>query len=148
MGLLTSKSGIIFSTFQGELRVETQQVLVRPDAGENERPLFDIDRGAMIFPLTFVMTLGFHSTPEIYSFMHFCYVDIKSNVSPFLFLAVDLPPPPLFQDSIEKNIIPQVNIVSVLSKYDGVTTQVCLISLISVIQTDNVFGSDRNQQVN
>jgi U4/U6.U5 tri-snRNP-associated protein 2 len=92
-GSKKKNSSIIFSTFQGELRVETQQVLVRPDAGENERPLFDIDR------------------------------DIKSNVSPFLFLAVDLPPPPLFQDSIEKNIIPQVNIVSVLSKYDGVTTQ-------------------------
>lgn len=42
--------GIIFSTFQGELRVETQQVLVRPDAGENERPLFDIDRGFSMFP--------------------------------------------------------------------------------------------------
>ena len=51
------------------------------------------------------------------------FPDIKSNVSPFLFLAVDLPPPPLFQDAVEKNIIPQVNIQSVLSKYDGVTTQ-------------------------
>lgn len=37
--------GIIFSTFQGELRVETQQVLIRPETGENERPFFDIDRG-------------------------------------------------------------------------------------------------------
>lgn len=53
-------------------------------------------------------------------------LEIKSNTTPFLFLAVDLPPPPLFQDSVEKNIIPQVNIASVLSKYDGVTTQVCL----------------------
>ncbi|KAJ3855068.1 spindle pole body protein [Lentinula lateritia] len=86
-------SSIIFSIFQGELRVETQQVLVRPDAGENEKPRFDIAR------------------------------DIKSTVSPFLFLAVDLPPPPLFQDSVEKNIIPQVSIQSVLSKYDGRTTQ-------------------------
>ncbi|KAF9469721.1 cysteine proteinase [Collybia nuda] len=92
-GSKKKNSSIIFTTFQGELRVETQQVLVRPDAGENERPLFDIDR------------------------------DIKSTVSPFLFLAVDLPPPPLFQDSVEKNIIPQVSIHSVLAKYDGKTTQ-------------------------
>ncbi|KAF7969854.1 hypothetical protein HWV62_25858 [Athelia sp. TMB] len=92
-GTKKKNSSIIFATFQGELRVETQQVLIRPDSGENERPFFDIDR------------------------------DIKSNVSPFLFLAVDLPPPPLFQDAVEKNIIPQVNIQSVLSKYDGVTTQ-------------------------
>ncbi len=51
--------------------------------------------------------------------------DIKINKSPFLFLAVDLPPPPLFQDSIEKNIIPQVALATVLAKYDGKTTQVC-----------------------
>jgi U4/U6.U5 tri-snRNP-associated protein 2 len=93
-GTKKKNSSVIFSTFQGELRVETQQVLVRPDVGENQKPRFDIDR------------------------------DIKSNVSPFVFLALDLPPPPLFQDSIEKNIIPQVNIHSVLAKYDGRTTQV------------------------
>ena len=48
-------------------------------------------------------------------------------MSPFLFLAVDLPPPPLFQDAVEKNIIPQVGIHTVLAKYDGVHTQVDLI---------------------
>ncbi|KAK2461491.1 hypothetical protein APHAL10511_005954 [Amanita phalloides] len=86
-------SSIIFSTFQGELRAETQQVLIRPDAGGSEKPRFDIDR------------------------------DIKTTVSPFLFLALDPPPPPLFQDAVEKNIIPQVNIHTVLAKYDGKTTQ-------------------------
>lgn len=49
---------------------------------------------------------------------------MKSAVSPFLFLAVDLPPPPLFQDAVEKNIIPQVSIYSVLSKFDGTSAQV------------------------
>jgi len=44
-------------------------------------------------------------------------------VSPVLFLAVDLPPPQLFQDSVERNIIPRVSIHSVLAKYDGRTTQ-------------------------
>ncbi|KAG1771311.1 cysteine proteinase [Suillus occidentalis] len=88
-GTKRKKSSIIFSTFQGELRVETQQVVVRPDSTGSEKPQFDIDR------------------------------DIKATVSPFLFLAVDLPPPPLFQDTIEKNIIPQVSIHSVLAKYDG-----------------------------
>ncbi|KAM5531354.1 hypothetical protein V8D89_014999 [Ganoderma adspersum] len=92
-GTKKKNSSVIFSTFQGELRMETQQVLVRPDTGGNEKPRFDIDR------------------------------EIKSTVSPFLFLAVDLPPPPLFQDAIEKNIIPQVSIQSVLDKYDGQTTQ-------------------------
>ncbi|KZT72934.1 ubiquitin C-terminal hydrolase Ubp10 [Daedalea quercina L-15889] len=92
-GTKKKKSSVIFSAFQGQVRMETQQVVVRPDLGGNEKPRFDIDR------------------------------EIKSTVSPFLFLAVDLPPPPLFQDAIEKNIIPQVGIHSVLAKYDGRTTQ-------------------------
>ncbi|KAI0361116.1 cysteine proteinase [Trametes cingulata] len=92
-GTKKKNSSVIFSTFQGEVRMETQQILVRPDTGANEKPRFDIDR------------------------------EIKSTVSPFLFLAVDLPPPPLFQDSVEKNIIPQVSIQSVLAKYDGQKTQ-------------------------
>ncbi|KAF8512369.1 spindle pole body protein [Hysterangium stoloniferum] len=86
-------SSVIYTTFQGELRAETQQVIVRPEEGTNQKPRFDIAR------------------------------DIKTVVSPFLYLAVDLPPPPLFQDSIEKNIIPQISLASVLSKYDGHTTQ-------------------------
>lgn len=50
--------------------------------------------------------------------------EIKSNKSPFLFLACELPPPPLFQDAVEgKNIIPQVSIYQVLSKYDGMNAQ-------------------------
>ncbi|KAH7922861.1 cysteine proteinase [Leucogyrophana mollusca] len=92
-GTRKRNSSIIFSTFQGELRMETQQVLVRPDAGESEKPRFDIAR------------------------------EIKPTTSPFLFLAVDLPAPPLFQDSVEKNIIPQVTIHSVLAKYDGANAQ-------------------------
>lgn len=92
-GTKKRNSSVIFSTFQGQVRTETQQVVVRPDLGGGEKPRFDIDR------------------------------EIKSTVSPFLFLAVDLPPPPLFQDAVEKNIIPQVGIHSVLAKYDGHTTQ-------------------------
>ncbi|KAL4067353.1 hypothetical protein V8B97DRAFT_1873861 [Scleroderma yunnanense] len=92
-GTRRKNSSMMYSTFQGELRMETQQVIVRPDSNGNEKPKFDIDR------------------------------EIKSTTSPFLFLAVDLPPPPLFQDAVEKNIIPQVSIFSVLSKYNGITTQ-------------------------
>lgn len=35
------------------------------------------------------------------------YVETSMN-SPFLFLAADLPPPPLFKDEFRENIIPQV----------------------------------------
>lgn len=43
--ILTWSIGIIFSTFQGKLRMETQQVVVRPEDDSSHRPQFDIDRG-------------------------------------------------------------------------------------------------------
>ncbi|KAF8908813.1 cysteine proteinase [Mucidula mucida] len=95
-GKKKKSSSIVFATFQGTMRVETQQVLVRTELDNSTKPRFDIDR------------------------------EIKRNTSPFLFLSIDLPPPPLFQDSVEKNIIPQVSIHSVLSKYDGKSTQEAL----------------------
>ncbi|KAM0850693.1 hypothetical protein ACQ4PT_052911 [Festuca glaucescens] len=38
---------------------------------------------------------------------------------PFLMLGLDLPPPPLFKDAMEKNIIPQVPLFNILKKFDG-----------------------------
>lgn len=71
--------------------------------------------------------------------------DTKTTQSPFLFLALDLPRPPLFQDSVEKNIIPQVSLSTVLAKYDGATTQVrslaYVFSLSSGIPTLNIMLS-------
>ncbi|CAL1352156.1 unnamed protein product [Linum trigynum] len=40
---------------------------------------------------------------------------------PFLMLGLDLPPPPLFKDVMEKNIIPQVPLFNILNKFDGET---------------------------
>jgi U4/U6.U5 tri-snRNP-associated protein 2 len=87
--------------------------MVRSDSRSNEKTKFDIDRGMyaqikILIPISRLM-------PSLES---------KTLVSPFLFLAIDLPPPPLFQDSVEKNIIPQVTIHSLLAKFDGKTTQV------------------------
>jgi hypothetical protein len=104
-------SAVIYSAFQGDLRVDTQQVIVKPDTNDHERPHFDIDRGQDY--LAFCGSTRLMPLPEI-----------KSVQSPFLFLALDLPPPPLFQDAVEKNILPQVTLASVLAKYDGDTTQV------------------------
>ncbi|KAH8918925.1 cysteine proteinase [Atractiella rhizophila] len=49
--------------------------------------------------------------------------ETRTTLTPFLFLTLDLPPPPLFQDAVQKNIIPQVQLTSLLAKYDGRTTQ-------------------------
>ncbi|GAA5892406.1 hypothetical protein JCM5296_003590 [Sporobolomyces johnsonii] len=90
-GTKKPKSSIIYSAFQGEVRIDDQQVLKIGEYGS--KPKFDVDR------------------------------EIKSTLTPFLFLALDLPPPPLFQDAVESNIIPQVPISTVLAKYNGLTTQ-------------------------
>ena len=43
--------------------------------------------------------------------------------SPFLFLALDLPPVPLYQDERERDIVPQVPLTTILSKFDGKRVQ-------------------------
>ncbi|KAJ9147185.1 hypothetical protein P3X46_029373 [Hevea brasiliensis] len=47
--------------------------------------------------------------------------DVVTETSrmPFLMLGLDLPPPPLFKDVMEKNIIPQVPLFNILKKFDG-----------------------------
>ncbi|GBG91782.1 hypothetical protein CBR_g53671 [Chara braunii] len=45
----------------------------------------------------------------------------ETSKMPFLMLALDLPPPPLFKDVMEKNIIPQVPLFTILKKFDGET---------------------------
>ena len=45
--------------------------------------------------------------------------DVKVDVTRFMLLTLDLPAAPLFQDELERNIIPQVPLTQILSKYDG-----------------------------
>ncbi|GAB2224714.1 hypothetical protein Droror1_Dr00005482 [Drosera rotundifolia] len=45
----------------------------------------------------------------------------EASKMPFLMLGLDLPPPPLFKDVMEKNIIPQVQLFNIFKKFDGET---------------------------
>ncbi|KAI1038342.1 hypothetical protein LB503_011289 [Fusarium chuoi] len=49
--------------------------------------------------------------------------DVKVDIVRFLLLTLDLPSAPLFQDELEKNIIPQVPLTTILTKYDGQRAQ-------------------------
>ncbi|KAI0129969.1 U4/U6.U5 tri-snRNP-associated protein [Xylariales sp. AK1849] len=49
--------------------------------------------------------------------------EVKVDVNRFLLLTLDLPAAPLFQDELERNIIPQVSLTTILSKYDGMKAQ-------------------------
>nr|CAG8461812.1 1194_t:CDS:10 [Entrophospora candida] len=91
-GTKKSDSSIIYKIFQGEVKVESQFIITKDNTDEKNRQLFDVDR------------------------------EISLKRTRFLFLTLDLPPPPLFQDEVEKNIIPQVALSTVLQKYDGRTT--------------------------
>ncbi|KAI7872750.1 hypothetical protein BDF14DRAFT_1716101 [Spinellus fusiger] len=84
------KSSIIHQIFQGEVAMDSQRIGATGGPGNKEALLiFDEDR------------------------------EIKSVRLPFLFLALDLPLAPLYQDETEKNIIPQVPLTTILGKYDG-----------------------------
>jgi len=84
-------SSMIQQVFQGKLKVESQAITAKADAGDR---------------------LRFEEAAEV-----------KSDISRFLMLTLDLPAAPLFQDELEKNIIPQVPLTSILSKYDGIKSQ-------------------------
>lgn len=77
--------------FQGKLKVESQTITAKADAGDR---------------------LRFEDS-----------ADVKVDVSRFLLLTLDLPAAPLFQDELERNIIPQVPLTTILAKYDGVKAQ-------------------------
>lgn len=49
--------------------------------------------------------------------------EVKVDTVRFLLLTLDLPAAPLFQDELEKNIIPQVPLTTILNKYNGVQAQ-------------------------
>lgn len=88
------RSSVISAAFQGIVRVQDQAVLTTRDEEETvARPQFDLS------------------------------ANVVTNESPFLLLRIDLPAPPVFQDAIEKNIVPQVPLSTVLDKYNGETTQ-------------------------
>jgi U4/U6.U5 tri-snRNP-associated protein 2 len=88
---------------------------------------------------------------------------IKSQVTPYMILTLDLPPAPLFQDDTDRNIIPQVSLSTVLQKYNGVTAQEkmntrmryrllhplppYLIMHIKRFQANKFLGSQRNPTI-
>ncbi len=83
-------SSIVHRVFQGMLKVESQKITARADAGDRLR---------------------------------FEDAAVQTAITPFMILTLDLPAAPLFQDELDKNIIPQVPLTTVLGKYDGIRAQ-------------------------
>lgn len=83
-------TSIMQRIFQGRLKVESQQITARADAGDRLR---------------------------------FEDADVDQVITHYMMLTLDLPAAPLFQDELDRNIIPQVPLTSILAKYDGLKSQ-------------------------
>jgi U4/U6.U5 tri-snRNP-associated protein 2 len=90
-GTKKATSSIIYKTFLGAMKIHSQRI-PPIDASDSEKK-------------ELLLTEEYAET---------------SSDSPFLFLAADLPPPPLFKDEFRENIIPQVSLVTLLSQFNGV----------------------------
>lgn len=111
------RRSIVSDCFMGDVRVESQKVFVRSGI-----ELDNLDDEALA---------KLDSDGRKESGQEDALGNAKFNIdrevsvtkSSFFFLTVDLPPLPVFQDVIERNIIPQVPLANVLAKYDGITFQ-------------------------
>jgi len=86
------KSSVIYKTFSGSMNIQSKKILP-PDVDEEKKKE--------------LLATGDY--------------DWKSTESPFLYLTAELPPPPLFKDEVQENIIPQVSLYTVLGKFNGET---------------------------
>lgn len=91
-GTKKDNSSVVYSTFRGSMRVYSRKILPI-DIGDEEK--------------------------EELLYME----EYKETVeeSKFLYLTLDLPPPPLFKDELRENIIPQVPLFNILAKFNGTT---------------------------
>ncbi|CAG8721896.1 23391_t:CDS:10 [Dentiscutata erythropus] len=104
---------LVYKDLMGEVKVESQMIIAKPDVDIDEKDRsFDDDRGCISYYTHCLIRSNFLT-------IQLDNLEIVTKRSPFLLLNLDLPPPPLFQDEVEKNIIPQVALTMILSKYEG-----------------------------
>ncbi|CAH3045469.1 unnamed protein product [Porites lobata] len=90
-GTKKATSSVIYKTFQGKMRV-TSRKLPQTENEEEIKKVVDEEE----------------------------YKETTSN-SPYMYLMLDIPPSPLYKDEYQQNIIPQVPLFQLLSKFDGKT---------------------------
>ncbi|KAL3877260.1 hypothetical protein ACJMK2_034993 [Sinanodonta woodiana] len=86
------KSSIINKTFRGKMRVFSRRVPPIEMKEEEQLKLLETDE----------------------------YQE-KMEEIPWLYLTCDLPPPPLYPDELQENIIPQVPFSTIVAKFNGIT---------------------------
>jgi U4/U6.U5 tri-snRNP-associated protein 2 len=91
-GTSKTSSSIIYKTFRGRMRQYTRKILPIDTSEEARKTLMETDEFTE-----------------------------KMTETPFLSLAMDLPPAPLYRDALLQNIIPQVPLGQLLTKFNGKT---------------------------
>lgn len=90
-GTQKTSSSIIYRIFRGRMRVFTRKVIPVETAEESRKTLLESDE-----------------------------FKEKMKEIPFLYLTLDLPAAPLYRDELLQNIIPQVPLSALLTKFNGV----------------------------
>ena len=76
-------------------------------------------QGAMKITSRNVLPIGISLDDKLHLMSKEEYQD-KTSESKFFYLTLDLPSPPLFRDPLRENILPQVPLTTLLSKFNGV----------------------------
>ncbi|KAK0411727.1 hypothetical protein QR680_005809 [Steinernema hermaphroditum] len=95
-GTKKTSSSIVYRCFRGKMRVYSRKVLPMDADDSQRRAMMESDEFS-------------ESVEE----------------KPFLYLNLDLPPPPLYRDELLQNIIPQVPLGVLLARYNGSTEKEC-----------------------
>jgi len=90
--------GIVYKTFQGKVKVTTRPLIV-DTSEEGER--------------------GLKSSEEMARELQEQAEKTTQEEVASMFLTLELPPPPLFKNELDKNIIPQIPLQNLLHKFSG-----------------------------
>eukprot|EP00096_Caligus_rogercresseyi_P015416 TRINITY_DN7853_c0_g1_i2.p1 TRINITY_DN7853_c0_g1~~TRINITY_DN7853_c0_g1_i2.p1 ORF type:complete len:498 (+),score=163.45 TRINITY_DN7853_c0_g1_i2:218-1711(+) len=98
-------SSIIYKTFMGSMRIHTRKIKAA-DSSSGAKEGESEDKKAN----------GEKDSEEAGDDSEYQW---KTQESPFLYLTTELPPMPLFRDENYENIIPQVSLINILTKFNG-----------------------------
>eukprot|EP00002_Diphylleia_rotans_P029191 TRINITY_DN5931_c0_g1_i2.p1 TRINITY_DN5931_c0_g1~~TRINITY_DN5931_c0_g1_i2.p1 ORF type:complete len:327 (+),score=67.35 TRINITY_DN5931_c0_g1_i2:705-1685(+) len=101
------KSSIIFESFQGEVKITTEKIKPRKPADKDQDKMDSQKESAA------------EEDEDVDT-------EVVQERKPFLFLTLDIPPPPLFKDELERNVIPNIPLFVCLQKFDGKTVEITM----------------------
>lgn len=125
-GTRKTSSSIIYQIFRGRLHEFTRKVIPVETTEEARKNLLETDeyKGALLQILSNIsLPIDIIFLDNWKFMMNFLLLEKKLEI-PFLYLTLDLPAAPLYRDELLQNIIPQVPLSVLLTKFNGTTEKV------------------------